>query len=410
MSRTAPIGSLAPGVNNRLEPTQLRTVLQDGRTKATFLYGADNVDINAKGYLRRRAGQTLMAQGNAHSLWPDGLGGYVVIDGVLRDFVMQGTALAGQPIRQGLPRLPISYSRGADGEVYWSNGQVIRRIAAGRTDRPIATEPLDAVPEVTVTAGALRGGRYLVAFTARGPDGESPATPVTQVEVPENGGIAFTTGRAVEVYLSAPNGDVLTHQAAGVSGAAAVVTHTENGRRCETLNTALTPAGTVVRHHQGRMLVASGNVLFASNPYHYGIYDPSSGYFPFPAPISVIEPTDNGVYICADKTYWIDDLFADVLQEVLPYGAVPGTSGRSPIDEQVFWQSTRGLVVADKNQTAKNVQEHALELSAASSGASLFRERNGSHHIVSTRFGVEPSVAAATSFMDAEVVRKGTLL
>lgn len=408
MTRVFKPGSLAPGINNRLEPTQLQTVLPD-RSKATFLYGADNVDINKKGYLKRRRGSAITIASQSHSIWSDKQGAFAVIDGTLTALAASGPGLASSAVRAGLPALPVSYSRGADGDAYWSNGQVIRRVAAG-VDRPIATDPLASVPAFTLTAGALREGRYLIALTVRTVDGESPATPVAQLEVPEGSGIAFSTPQAVEVYMSGPNGDILTRQATGAAGNVAIVTHTEEGRRCETLNMALMPAGTVVRHHRGRMLVARGNTLCVSEPYNYGITDPSKSYFPFPAPITVIEPTDGGVYICADKTYWIDDLFNDKLQEVLPYGAIPGTSGRSPNDLQVFWQAPGGLVVGDLTGAVKNVQEDALELSNAATGASLYRERDGMHHIVSTRFGVEPSVAAATSFMDAEIVRKGTIL
>lgn len=400
--RPVNLGSLAPGLNNRLEPTRLSTRLAD-RSQATFLYGAENVDITADGYIKRRLGKTV-TDGSvaAHSLWADARGGYVVAGDELRQF--NGTV--GALVRSGVPRGRISYSRGADGDVYWSNGFDIRRIAAG-VDRPIATPPpQDPAPsDITIsTGGSLTAGKYIIAWTSITADGESPATTPVQVEVDD--GASILLPGAFHVYMTGPNGDILTYQ--GLS--ASVLSHVENSRRLETLNTALMPAGTIVRHFNGRMLVANGPSLYVSNPYNYGIYDPSSGYFPFPENISVIEPTDNGIYICADKTYWINDLFSDTLQEMLPYGGIPGTSGRTPDSTKVFWQSPRGLVVADKNASVKNVQEENVEMSAASFGASIYRERDGMHQVISTRFGVEPSVAVATSFMDAEVIRKGTVL
>jgi hypothetical protein len=401
--RSVDLGSFAPGLNNRLEPTKLDTRLPD-RSKATYLYGAENVDLNGNGYVKRRVGKTLVDATASHSIWDDGLGGYVVKGTDLCTF--NGGAV-GAVFRAGMPRDPVSYSRGADGVVYWSNDRDIRRIAS-EADLPITAEPPVLTPTVTVTGGALAAGLYLVACTVEDLNGESPAAPVVQVSVPDNGGIVVDSAVAVVVYMSGPNGDILTKQATGT--VVPIVVHDETGRRCETLNTALMPAGRIVRHYNGRMLVASGNTLFASKPYYYGIYDPSSGYFPLPAEITVVEPTDNGLYICADKTYWVGDLFSDKLQEMLPYGGIFGSSGRSPDAETVYWQSPRGLVVADKNASVKNVQEDALEFGEAQSGASLYRERDGAHHIVSTRIGVEPSVAAATSYMEAEVIRKGTVL
>lgn len=400
--RTADLGSLAPGLNNRLEPTKLATRLAD-RSEATYLYGAENVDLMGEGYVKRRRGQTLLDATASHSIWSDLTGGYVVQGTDLRRF--DGGTL-GSVIRANMPNRPVSYSRGADGVVYWSNGQDIRRIDG--TDKGIAPMPPSPDPAVAVTTGALRAGKYLVAFTSTTADGESPATQPVQLDVPDNGGIMFLADEPVNVFMSGPNGNILTFQVRASGDA--IIVHNESGRRCETLNTALMPAGNIVRHYNGRMLVASGPSLYASNPYNYGVYDPSSSYFPFPADITVVEPTDNGLYICADKTYWIGDLYEDKLQALLPYGAILGSSVQSPEDQSVYWSSPRGLIRADKNASVKNLQEDALEIAPARRGATQFRERDGAHHVVSTRFGVEPSVAVATSYMDAEIIRKGTVL
>lgn len=411
MVRTVKLGSLAPGLNNRLEPSRLQLRLPD-RSQATYLYGADNVDITSNGFLKRRRGQSLASAGAAHSLWSDQQGAFGVVDGVLAKLSGDGAGLTREAIRQGLPALPVSYSRGADGDVYWTNSVEVRRIAVGG-DRPIATAPLALVSDPVLVGGALPAGRYLVALTVSGPDGESPATTPVAVEVDGDQGIAFSglpAGLAVNLFATGANGEILSHQASSSTGTVTMLTLRLNGRTCDTLNRELMPAGSIVRHYNGRMLVASGNTLFLSDPYRYGLYDPSVGYIPFPAAVSVVEPMAAGVYIVADKTYWIGDLLADALQEKLAYGGTPGTSGRSPDGTQAFWQSPRGLVLGDADGNVSNVQEHALKFSAARSGASLYREQDGMTHIVSTRYGAEPSVAAATSYMEAEIVRKGTVL
>ncbi|MBS0453950.1 MAG: hypothetical protein JSS14_21830 [Proteobacteria bacterium] len=400
--RSVKLGSFAPGVNNRLEPTKLATTLPD-RSRGTYLYGGENIDLTADGFIKRRRGVTKRIAGDTHSLWSDRGTGY----GVVNDTLVRFDANFGQvPIRAGMPRLPVSFSAGADNDIYWSNGQLIRRITSD-ADRPVATSPLAAGFTVTLTTGALREGRYLITATVLGADGESPAAPVQQIDVPDGGGLQLTAAETAQWFVSGPNGDVPTFQAAGAS--VALTSHADGGRRCETLNTALMPAGSIVRHYNGRMLVAAGQVLFASNPYNFGIYDPSSAYFPFPAPITVVEPMENGLYICADQTYWIADLFGGTLQTLAPYGAIPGSVARSIDDQFVFWQSPMGLIRAGKNADVKAVQEDALEFGNAASAATLYRQRDGMHAVVSTRHGVEPSIAVATSFMDAEVIQKGTV-
>lgn len=406
-------GSLAPGLNNRLEPTQLRTALPD-RSQATFLYGADNVDINDKGYLKRRKGQTVTLAGNAHSLWADKGMALAVLDEQLVRLVASGAGLEAISVRAGMARLPVSYSRGGDGDVYWSNGSAIRRVTASGEDRPVATAPLPSSPAMSLGAGGLPPGLYLVAFTVLGPDGESPATPTVQIQVPENG--ALVIGAAVAdalVYMSGPNGDILTLQGR-VSAAQGLTVYTINdtGRRCDTIGAVVMPPGNIVRHYNGCLVVARGNTIYRSRPYNYGLLDPAKGYFTFPEEVTLIEPMDNGVYLATDRTYWVTDLLesTDGLSGLLPYGAIPGTSGQTPDAKRAFWHTPHGLVIGGNDGAPRNLQEDALSFSDASSGASLYRERDGMRQVITTRFGPEVSVGRASSFMDAEIIRKGTTL
>lgn len=413
--RPIKIGSLAPGLNNRLEATQLQTVLPD-RSRATFLYGAENVDINDRGRLKRRAGQTLVAAGNAHSIWGDKLGAYAVLDDDLVQLEENGTGLARTVIRAGMPRLPVSYSRGGDGEVYWTNGSALRRISAGQ-DRPAATAPLSVTPTLAVGAGGFPAGRYIVAFTVVSQDGESPSTPPVQIEIPENGALVIgPTETEALVYVSGPNGEIPILQGTVAGAGLTLYTLSDTGRRCTTMNTVVMPAGIIVRHYNGAMLVASGQALYISPAYNYGLLQPAKGYITFPAPVTLVEPVDSGVFLAADKTYWMSDLLtgSDGLREVLPYGAVPGSSQQLPAQKQgqrqVCWHSSRGLVIGSNDGTARALQDDVLTFSDAASGASLYRERDGMRHVITSRFGAEPSVAAAASFMEAEVIRKGTTL
>jgi hypothetical protein len=230
---------------------------------------------------------------------------------------------------------------------------------------------------------------------------------VQRLDVPPGGLIRISNNIPVEVYLSAPDGDVLTLQAQGVT-TLDLTTWTEDRRRCITLNKALMPPGRIVRHYRGRLLTAQGPNLYIGDPYNFGIYDPSTGYIPFPDNITVIEPTDNGCYICADKTYWIADLLGGDLQELLPFGGIYGTSGRSPNEETVFWNSPNGLVTGDRNATVKAVQQDALQFGGAAAGASLYQQRDGMTHVISSLSGAQPSTAVATSYFEARVIQKGT--
>lgn len=400
------IASFAPGLNNRRGPTQLDTIGAD-RTRATYLAAAENVDINAKGRVRLRRGTTRKLTGRAHSLWGDDRGTYCVLDGVLGALSQVSGAIQFTPIRADIPR-PLSYSRGADGEVYWTDGAVVRRIV-GVEDRPASTEPLEREPTVsTLPSGALAAGKYMVVFTAVGPDGESGSTNPVFVDVQGGNGLSFTDlpGRPTRIYVSGPNGEVPTLVMTTSSTQAALFVYPEGGIRCQTLLNSPIPAGHIIRHFLGRTLVASGNILYMSEPYNYGIFNGASGYIPFPERITVVEPTTLGVYVVADRTYFFPD-FNQGPQIVLSYGALAGSGGFDHRSKQAYWMSTKGLIVADANGQVRNIQEEALVLGPARTATTLYRESDGGRHLLAVCTDVQQSGASSLMANARDTFRKG---
>lgn len=366
------LGSFAAGITNRKEPVSLVRYDVQGNPR-TMLLAADNVDIGPDGYLKRRRGQGRLAQGFTHSLWGDEQGGFVVNNGKLLALAFDGTALQSALVRTLANPEPLSYARMPTGDVYWTNGQELRRIAAG-VDHPATTAAPNPQPGIELVPGGMRAGQYLVAFTRMG-HSESPATVPVAVQVAQGQALAFT-GMAADVvaYVSGPNGEVLTDA---------------GGARCQTLNTVPMPAGQIVRHHKARLLVANGNTLWFSEPYFYGVTNPVANFIQFPGRITVMEPTDGGVFVCADQTYWLAGDMADTsMRTVLPYGGLPRSGGCMRDSEAVYWVSPRGLVVAGPDGSANAVQDHAIRFGPATAAAAIHREVDGQSHVVFTREGV----------------------
>ncbi|MFM9922749.1 hypothetical protein VLK31_07145 [Variovorax sp. H27-G14] len=407
-TRPVAIGTFT-GVNNRLEQSQLESQPARG-VKLQALPAGVNIDLNDKGGVRRRRGQTPRAAGIAHSVWGDGHDdGYAVIGTDLVRLTPSGPGLQAEVMRAGVSAgRPTSFERFPDGAVYYANGEVMGRIRDG-VDGPVVTEALGSLPVFTVIAGSLAAGRYTVVLTAVGTDGESAATAPVQIEVPANGGIRLANlpGDLVRAYMTGPNGEIPTLELETTATSVDLVTHAASGIRCQTLLLASMPAGELVRHYNGRLLTVVGNLLIRSEPYYYGVFDASKGYIPFPAPITIVQPAVGGVYVVADQTYWLaGDLDNTSAPPILPYGAVRGTGGYDATSETVFWLSDRGLVIADGAGSAKNVQEDALALAGGTRGAALYREQNGSRHIVTSRSGAEPARGVSRGWKAAEIIRK----
>lgn len=402
------IESFALGMNTRKPDFRL------GTEAGAFLRDALNVDITEAGTVKRRRGYELAVEAaGAHSLWSDGTSHYFVGSNMLYalDDELDATAVAAvQPGRF------VSYCTAPEGGAYWTDGAVLQR-AVGSTTAPLNPPPPPLVPSAAAASGSLNAGRYTYCFTQVDSAGrESAATHPEQILLDAGSAVAFelpdapTAGNLVRAYLSGEGGSVPYLVYEFDSAGSFTADQPPSGIACATLGLAPMPAGSIVRHSNGRLLVAAGSILYYSEPFAPGLYDPVSGYIPLPADITIVEPVEGGFFLAADKTYWLaGDVAQASLTEVLPYGAVLG-SGVSRRDSQaVHWMSTRGIVEAGPGGAVKNLQDQNVKVIPGSGGATLVREANGMQQALSSMFGSSTHQhATASSYMDAEIVNGAT--
>ncbi len=414
------IGPFNLGVNNRRPDTDLVVP----KVGAYLRFGV-NVDLHASGRMKRRPGFTeSLAGADCHSLWatPDESLAYAVDGTTLYELSGPPEAIAKTAVRSGLtPGARLSFTD-VNGVTIYTDGTVLRKIIAG-ADYPLGPPTVGVTPLIAAAgAGALPAGTYQLCFAYLGTDmQQSGSTTPQQIDVAEGQGIAvsglpaaFPTGvQGVMVYMSSVNGDqlMLAMVLASAQTTLAITTMPQLTGRCQTLLLKPMPAGSIVRANNGRLLVAVGRILQYSDPYALALTQPGRNYIPFTTKITVIESVKTGTYVATeDRTYFFSGDIANAeASEVLPYGAVPGTGGTSPDGLKAWWMSTRGLVQAAGGEI-KNVQEQAIAVNKAAAGAAMFRERDGIKQVVTSLFGTEQTGAAAYSYMDAEIIRKGTVL
>lgn len=150
------------------------------------------------------------------------------------------------------------------------------------------------------------------------------------------------------------------------------------------------PAGGSLCHYRGQLLVASGSFLFISEPYRYHSHKPHRGFIPFPAPITVIAPCEDGVFVCADKTYWLGgDLFDGAAVTVAQLGALKNSLVLDNEYSVAYWQSPKGLVIGAAGGQIKFPQDAAMDFEPSPAGATWLREREGQKYLVATRLKEE---------------------
>lgn len=411
--RSLQLGPFVPGMDNRRPEFKMRGSREDG---GDFLRSAANADISSQGTVKRRQGYTQVLAGtDCHSFWADAGDAFVVDGTTLKRLTnLQGTPAA-TTVRSDLTAgRTMSFARTPTG-IFYTNGQVLGRLSP---DSPTAAPVgLTTAPTISAIPGSLGDARYGICFTRRDYLGaESEATLPVFVDLPASSGLRITglPGDAADtsIYMTEPNGSVFMRVGLTQAASADIVVAPNLGARCATFMTARMPPGDIVRHHYGRLLVAAGSVLFYSETYMLGLYRPTKGFIQFPAKITVIEPTSGGVWVCADQTYWFAglDIATASADARLPYGGVANSGGQVPNGNDAFWLSPRGLVRGTQDGVVKNLQEAHVATPAATFAASFFREREGLKQMGAATFGSSPDRMAASSFMDAEVIRKKVTL
>jgi hypothetical protein len=408
------IGPFNLGVNNRL-PDNHMEVPKVG----TFLRSAVNVDLSDPGTVKRREGFTLSAPGgDCHSIYSAGDAAYVVDGTALYALSGPPSSLVKTPVRTGMaPGQRLSFTQ-VNGLTVYTDGASVRSLS-GALDAALGVPMMNPEPRVVAAAGDLPSGRYQVCFTYFNDQFQQSGS-TTPVAVSGTGieitGLpaAFPDGvTGVMVYMTAVNGDllqlaeVLSVPQAGLS----ITAPPELTVPCQTLLMRPMPGGSIVRHSDGRLLVASGSRLYFSEPFS-NLHDPSKNFIPLDADITMVEPLSSGVFVATgqDTFHIAGDITQAPLRSVLPYGAVRGTSGSAPDKKRCWWMSPMGLVYGDESGGVRNVQQDAVAIGQAGLGASLFREQDGQKHVVTSLFGTEPTSAAAYSYMQAEIIRKETIL
>lgn len=405
------------GLNNRRPDFRLRT--KDG----AFVRAAVNALITDAGTAKRRQGYTEVFAGTrCHSFWTDettDVGFYA--DGAnLYRVTANGAGLARTLMANNLvPGRALTYARvGTD--IVFSDGVTNRCIGASG-ERPFGVPTPAAAPAIAAApGGALPAGTYQVCIAYANNDLEiSGTTPASIVDVPAGSKFVLSQLPAswpagvtmLLIYVSQANGSTMLVEQRMLAPAASteLVSLTGSGMQATTYLLRELPAGRILRYFASRLYSVSGNVLWYSDVYSPALCSPTRGYVMFNAPITLLEPCEDGMYLVADETYWIGgDIEAATPRIVLPCTAVAGSACRLPQAKQVMWMTDKGFARGAASGQVTLIQDENVAVAPATSGASFVLEADGQRHAVASLSGADISGASATSYMDAEVIRKGT--
>ncbi len=366
-----------------------------------FARDITNMDVTDDGVLRSRKGRAAaprVSGTQCHSAWANAAM-MIHADGANLKRTIGGTVTTMTAALR--PGQPVCYAQLPTGDVVWSDGSTIG--AFGPRDavsRPLSLPNPGAPTLTSVSNGQLAAGTYSVALTYIGSDGiESPPSLPTAITVAEGQGIVLSGisaapagAIAVRAYMSHADDRILFDAAfIGAGTSTARIDSAPGGPPLETLFEAAFPPCSVLAFAAGYLIGARGDTVIWSEPHRYGVTRPTSNWRRYPATVSLIAPTQDGIYIGTldgdGKGEAIFqpgfDLATQGMRQVTPYGAYPGTLANFPHTTDMAWGSPEGFVVASNGGQIQNISMAAVAFPGATRGGAIVWERDGLRQVVS---------------------------
>jgi len=417
MKETIDLGSFALGKNNTAKETAL---------PEASLREALNVDIDKAGKCRIRRGYTKVYSGdNIRCLYKS-----YFLEG--SDFKKLGANGEAELIVSNLTDRTLKYCiinnniAMSDGIKNWivENNQV--------KTLGIAT-PLMAT--LSTNAGSLLEGQYLVATQLVNTlTGEySAASDIQAIDVSASGeNIILGDVPQPElphyntmVYCSLANGTTLYYQTTLNFGAtdATIAYVAADAQTLETQNNLMMPAGDSIAYSRGRLYTVKKSVVYFSEPMRYGQYNPIHNFWSFPSNITIMIALENGIFIVADKTYYIEtgDPVNAALHIVSEAEGIENTeihikgeyfAHNPPLSGDVaYWFSSRGAVLGLPNGQIEFLSESRLVSPIVKQGASMYTEHDGIRQIITSlnRAGGMQSNIGAGDSATISIIRNGVI-
>jgi hypothetical protein len=269
------------------------------------------------------------------------------------------------------------------------------------------------VPYTAGSVGACPPGIYKTATTFVNAYGEESGTwDMPSAELTATGTLVIQniptppTDHTWRLYVTTANGSTLYLQAEGTGASTTLHSVRSEGITLDNPFLREPPAGSVVASHHGVILIADGSTLWITAPMRPHACDMIRGFFQYAADITNIVPVDDGVYITADKTYFLSDAetTSPSQREVFEFGGYPHTG--VTFGNRAAWMTEWGQAIAALGGQVELPNKGFYAPLLATSAAAGIVRGNGLETIVTTlRGSPETSALAATDYYEVDVLQ-----
>ncbi len=186
------------------------------------------------------------------------------------------------------------------------------------------------------------------------------------------------------------------------------------------------PHATCITYYNGRLYLAQGRTLWATELYLYNFVDATAGYKPFEADITMIGTVTDGIYVGTKEGLWFlsGPTFAEMKRtRAMDSGVIPGSmvdfpgelanppqvplTSTTPVVSSILFMTTKGVCIGlDAGQTI-NLTESKYVFPDSVSAAALYRRQDGvNQYIAALQNGGSPMQSAAIGdHLDVTIIR-----
>lgn len=366
------------GLNNRLDPTALGLEWQ---------LEASNVLCDDASYLVQRPGSATFLS-NVADVHGMGDGRLFVVDtsGTLFEVASDGTT---RTRATGFTGAPFQWAE--LGYALFALSETTAWCIYPDRVVPWGIPTLDA-PNVSIVAGALVAGTYLIACVLIASDGRrGGCIGVAEITVAVGQGLRIdapdTAGYTTIAYLSTPDGDQLYQAGALVAGTLTLNTNPAEGPRLEALHCYPPPNG-LVSAHGNRLCAAvwepehNRGVLYWSKPDAPHLFELETDYQLVAGRPLLLTSVGNTLLVGTDCVIQAYPVGAP-RQVLADYGALPDTAQRLDSGQVLFW-TDRGLC---RFPPFENLTEAALVPDNRSLTTGALLQHAGSSYYITTQRG-----------------------
>lgn len=184
------------------------------------------------------------------------------------------------------------------------------------------------------------------------------------------------------------------------------------------------PLATSLTYYAGRIYLAHGNVVWATEPFLYDYVDRTKNFLQFGSDITLLEAVTDGIYVGTEDgvDFLQGDEFPLKRTPIMNYGAIPHSSVVVPAElikpqiEQstqfqtknaVMFLTKSGVVAGFDSGVSYNLTQSEVILPDMKSAAVMFRRMDGINQFVAVTDsgGTPSSMAAIGDHLDAVIVR-----